>query len=128
MGILFPLRHVDVRYSLYRRIDLRCCHSGHNVVAIIALLITPWNLFNSPIVVNIFLGAVGAMLGTLFGIIMADYFILRKQRVVLGDLYRKDGYYTFNAGWNVKAIISFLVTSIPTIVISLVPARCAATG
>jgi len=95
---------------------------GGLISAIVALVITPWNLFNSPFMVNTFLGAVGAMLGPLFGIIMADYYVLRRQRVVLGDLFREKGYYTFQSGFNRKAVASFLLVSIPTIIIALVPA------
>ncbi len=109
----------DIANVLPSKIDFR---KGGLIAAILALVITPWNLFNNPIVVNIFLGAVGAMLGPLFGIIMADYYVLRKQRVVLGDLYREKGFYTYQKGFNNKAIISFLLVSVPTIAIALVPA------
>jgi NCS1 family nucleobase:cation symporter-1 len=123
LGINVVANFVSPAYDLANvapsKIDFR---RGGLIAAVIALVMTPWNLFNSPIVVNIFLGAVGAMLGPLFGIIMADYYVLRKQRVVLGDLYREKGYYTYQKGFNRKAIISFLAVSVPTIVISLVPA------
>lgn len=109
----------DIANVVPSKIDFR---RGGLIAALIALVITPWNLYNSPIVVNIFLGAIGAMLGPLFGIIMADYYVLRKQRVVLGDLYRDKGFYTYQSGFNRKAIISFLVVCIPTIVIAIVPA------
>ena len=109
----------DIANVAPAKIDFK---KGGLISAIVALVITPWNLFNSPFMVNTFLGAVGAMLGPLFGIIMADYYVIRKQRVVLGDLFREEGYYTFQSGFNRKAVVSFLVVSIPTIVIALVPA------
>ncbi|HBX80693.1 MAG TPA: nitrate reductase [Propionibacteriaceae bacterium] len=108
----------DIANVAPKHIDFR---KGGLIAAGIALVMTPWNLFNNPIVVNIFLGAVGAMLGPLFGIIMADFFVLRKQHVVLGDLYREEGFYTYQDGFNRKAIVSFLLVSIPTILIALVP-------
>ena len=123
LGINVVANFVSPAYDLANlapgKIDFK---KGGLIAALIALVITPWNLFNNPIVVNIFLGAVGATLGPLFGIIMADYFVLRHQRVVLGDLFRDRGYYTYNDGWNTKAIISFLIVSVPTIIVSLVPA------
>lgn len=123
LGINVVANFVSPAYDLANvwpaKIDFK---RGGLISALIALVITPWNLFNNPVVVNIFLGAVGAMLGPLFGIIMADYFVLRRQRVVLGDLFRHNGFYTYNTGWNTKAIVSFLITSIPTIVVALVPA------
>jgi len=109
----------DIANVVPSKIDFK---KGGLISAIVALVITPWNLYNTPFVVNTFLGAVGAMLGPLFGIIMADFYVLRKQRVVLGDLYREKGYYTFQAGFNRKAVASFLLVSIPTIIVALVPA------
>ena len=51
------------------------------VSAVIGFVILPWNLYNSPIVIVYFLGALGAFLGPLFGIVMADYWLIRKQQV-----------------------------------------------
>ena len=60
------------------------------VSAIIGFVILPWNLYNSPIVIVYFLGGLGAFLGPLFGIVMADYWLLRKQRVDVPALYTDD--------------------------------------
>ena len=55
------------------------------VSAIIGFVILPWNLYSSPIVIVYFLGGLGALLGPLFGIVMADYWLIRRQRVDVGD-------------------------------------------
>ncbi|WP_329812475.1 cytosine permease, partial [Streptomyces sp. GSL17-113] len=60
------------------------------VSAVLGLVILPWNLYDSPIVVNYFLGGLGALLGPLFGVIMADYWLLRRSRVNVPDLYTED--------------------------------------
>ncbi|WP_198011545.1 cytosine permease [Arthrobacter sp. FB24] len=52
---------------------------------------------------------------------MIDYYVLRKQRVVVQDLFREQGYYTYSRGWNPKAIVSFLVSAIPAVVFALTP-------
>lgn len=44
------------------------------------------------------------MLGPLFGIIMVDYFILRRQKVLVQDLFKEEGHYTYAKGWNMKAV------------------------
>jgi NCS1 family nucleobase:cation symporter-1 len=127
LGINVVANFVSPSYDLANvwpaKIDFR---RGGFISAVIALLITPWNLYNNPVVVNQFLGAVGATLGPLFGVIMADYYVLRRQRVVLADLYRDRGHYTYHRGWNRKAIISFVITCVPTVVIALVPTFAAA--
>lgn len=122
LGINVVANFVSPAYDLANlmpsKIDFK---KGGLISAILALLMTPWNLFNNPVIINIFLGAVGAMLGPLFGVIMADFFLLRKEAVVLGDLYRTKGYYTYNNGWNWKAVIAFAISCIPTIIIALAP-------
>ena len=60
------------------------------VSAVIGLVILPWNLYDSPIVINYFLGGLGAFLGPLFGIVMADYWLVRKQRIDVPTLYTDD--------------------------------------
>ncbi|MDQ0261886.1 NCS1 family nucleobase:cation symporter-1 [Sinomonas atrocyanea] len=95
---------------------------GGLIAALIALVITPWNLFNSPVVVNLFLGGLGALLGPLFGIIMVDYYVLRRQHVAVCDLFRERGHYTYRSGWNPKAVASFVVSAVPAVVVALVPA------
>ncbi len=57
------------------------------ISATIAVLILPWHLYNSPGVILYFLGGLGALLGPLYGIIMVDYYLVRKGRVNLPELY-----------------------------------------
>ena len=94
---------------------------GGIISAVIALLITPWNLYNNPIIVNIFLAALGAVLGPLFGIIIADYYLLRKQKVQVSELFKANGMHSFKNGWNMRAVTTFVVTSIPSIIVAVVP-------
>lgn len=123
LGINVVANFVSPAYDLSNvwpaRVDFR---RGGLAAAVIALLITPWNLFNSPVVVNLFLGGLGALLGPLFGIIMIDYYLLRRQHVVVRDLFREEGYYTYTRGWNPKAIVSFVVSAVPAVILALVPA------
>ena len=65
--------------------------------------------------INIFLAAFGAVLGPLFGIIIADYFLLRKQHVQVSELFKVNGMHAFTKGWNMRAVWVFIATSIPTI-------------
>ena len=61
--------------------------TGGIIASVAALLSTPWNLYNSPQVIAYFLGGLGALLGPFFGIMAVDYFLLRKSRVSIPDLY-----------------------------------------
>jgi cytosine/uracil/thiamine/allantoin permease len=45
----------------------------------------------------------------LFGIVLVDYFLIRRGSIVLDDLYRKDGSYRFWKGVNPLAILAWAV-------------------
>jgi putative hydroxymethylpyrimidine transporter CytX len=56
-----------------------------------------------------FLLFIGAMFCPLFGIVLVDYFLIRKGSIALDDLYRKDGSYRFWKGVNPQAILAWAV-------------------
>lgn len=122
LGINVVANFVSPAYDLANvwpaKIDFR---RGGLIAAMIALVITPWNLFNSPVVINLFLGGLGALLGPLFGIIMVDYYVLRRQHVLVPDLFVEQGFYTYTGGWNRKADLSFVVSAVPAVIVALVP-------
>jgi NCS1 family nucleobase:cation symporter-1 len=41
--------------------------------------------------------------------LIVDYWLVRKKRLELADLYRRTGAYTYNGGWNWRAIIATLI-------------------
>ncbi|WP_350351010.1 NCS1 family nucleobase:cation symporter-1 [Microbacterium sp. A8/3-1] len=92
--------------------------------AVIGLAILPWNLYNSPVVIGIFLNGLGALLGPLFGIIMVDYWLLRKQRINIPDLYSEHvtGEYYYRSGFNPRAIISLVISGAIALLLTFVPA------
>lgn len=100
------------------------------VSAVLGLVILPWNLYNSPVVVNYFLGGLGALLGPLFGVIMADYWLLRKARVNVPDLYTEnaEGEYHYRRGYNPRAVAAFAPSAAAAVVVALVPAFHAMAG
>lgn len=100
------------------------------VSAVIGLAILPWNLYNSPVVVNYFLGGLGALLGPLFGVIMADYWLLRKTHVNVPQLYTDDpqGEYHYRRGYNPRAVWAFAPAAAIAVVLALVPAFGAVSG
>ena len=100
------------------------------VSAVLGLVITPWNLYNSPVVVNYFLGGLGALLGPLFGVIMADYWLLRRSRVNVPALYTEDAgaEYHYRRGYNPRAVAAFVPSAAIAVVVALVPFFHAAAG
>ena len=64
----------------------------------------PWWLMDS---ISGMLILVSGFLGPVLGIMLCDYFTIRKKNLVLKDLYLKDGIYQYSSsGFNWKAMIS----------------------
>ncbi|WP_434612193.1 NCS1 family nucleobase:cation symporter-1 [Arthrobacter sp. A5] len=125
IGVNVVLNFVSPAYDLAnvwpKKITFR---RGGIISAVLALLVMPWNLYSNPVVVNYFLGGLGAFLGPLFGILAADYFLIRRGIVNIKDLYRSDetGEYFYTKGINPKAIAVFVPTAAITAIMALVPA------
>ena len=66
-------------------------------------------LFPSLLNYEHFLLFIGAMFCPLFGIVLVDYFLLRKGSIKVEDLYRKEGGYWFWKGFNPLAILSWAI-------------------
>lgn len=100
------------------------------VTAAIGLIILPWNLYNSPTVIVYFLGGLGALLGPIFGVIIVDYWVVRRGRINVPDLYTKDpdGEYAFTRGTNLKAVAAGAPAAIVALIIALVPAFAGVAG
>ncbi|MNP11276.1 putative allantoin permease [compost metagenome] len=87
------------------------------------MLILPWNLYNSPLVIVYFLSGLGALLGPLYGVIMVDYWLVRKGQVNVPQLYSEDpnGAYYYSRGVNLRAVAAFIPAALIAIVLALVP-------
>lgn len=92
--------------------------------AAIAVVILPWHLYNSPSVIVYFLGGLGALLGPLYGIIVTDYYLVRRSRVNLPQLYSesRQAAYHYSGGVNLRAVAAFVPAALIAIVLALVPA------
>jgi NCS1 family nucleobase:cation symporter-1 len=82
--------------------------AGGMIAAVGSVLITPWNLYNNPDVIHYTLETLGAFIGPLFGVLIADYYLVRKQKVVVDDLFTMspEGRYFYRKGYNPPAIIA----------------------
>ncbi len=89
---------------------------GGLITGIIGILIQPWKLVADPSG-YIFTWLVGysALLGPIGGILIADYFIVRKTNLKTIDLYNSNGEYKYKNGFNIAAIIALLLGVAPNI-------------
>ena len=49
-----------------------------------------------------------SFLGPIAGVLIADYFIIRKRQLNVRDLYLRNGEYEFKNGFNMKAILALV--------------------
>ena len=78
---------------------------GAIITAVIGILMMPWRLYNDAAAyIFTWLIGYGALLGPVAGIMIADYFFVRRGELVLDDLYRRAGAYEYSRGFNWVAI------------------------
>ncbi len=84
--------------------------TGGLITGIIGILMQPWRLLADPSG-YIFAWLVGYSggLGSIAGVLIADYWLVRKKNLALGDLYRRRGDYSYLGGWNVRAVAATLL-------------------
>nr|WP_240476156.1 NCS1 family nucleobase:cation symporter-1 [Pectobacterium brasiliense] len=67
-----------------QRISFR---TGGMIAAVGSVLLTPWNLFNSPELIHYTLDVLGAFIGPLFGILLMDFYVIKGGKVYVDDLF-----------------------------------------
>ena len=79
---------------------------GGLITGIIGIIIAPWWLLNE---ISGFLIFVSGLLGPVLGILITDYFLIRKKQIELAELYKENGIYSYKkTGFNSPAIIALL--------------------
>lgn len=89
---------------------------GGYITGFVGILIFPWKLVALPdsYIFN-WLIAYSALLGPVGGILIADYYFIRKQKLYTDDLYRLNGIYTYKNGFNRFAIIALVAGILPNL-------------
>ena len=79
--------------------------TGGMIAAVGSIFLTPWNLYNNPEVIHYTLDILGSFIGPLFGILIADFYLVQKQHVVSTSSTRMSpkGRYWYSKGYNMKA-------------------------
>lgn len=89
---------------------------GGYITGIIGIVIFPWKLVEDPTgYIYSWLIGYSALLGPIGGIMIADYYFIRKQNLVVDELYNHKGRYGYSNGFNTTAIIALLIGILPNI-------------
>jgi nucleobase:cation symporter-1, NCS1 family len=95
--------------------------AGGMIAAVGSVLLTPWNWYDNADGIRFSLGILGSLIGPLFGILIAGYYVCSRQRIAVDDMYSMSprGRYWFRNGYNPNALIAVAGAGIPTILLTL---------
>jgi NCS1 family nucleobase:cation symporter-1 len=84
--------------------------TGGLITGLLGIAMQPWRLLADPsgYIFSWLLGYSGG-LGSIAGVLIADYWIVRRRRLVLADLYLQEGEYRYRNGWNWRAVAATLL-------------------
>lgn len=99
-----------------KKIDFK---RGGLITGIIGIIIAPWWLLDEISGILIF---VSGLLGPVLGILLCDYFVIRKKELNLYALYQSDGEYFYKSGFNPAAMISLALGILLALIGYWVPA------
>lgn len=83
--------------------------AGVFAAGVVGTVVQPWSLFS--IIIPVLL-VVGGILSAIVGILFADYYLLRKRRVNVYDLYKSEGQFKYAGGVNIAGFISWIVGAV----------------
>ena len=88
--------------------------TGGLITAVLGIVMMPWKLY-SDASAYIFTWLLGysSLMGALGGILIADYWVLRRQQLSLPDLFREHGAYTYRDGVNPRAMAALVLAMLP---------------
>jgi NCS1 family nucleobase:cation symporter-1 len=103
-----------------RRISFKV---GGVITCFMGIAMMPWKLLaNYDSFVVAWLGGYAAVLGSLAGIMICDYFIVRRKRLAVDDLYLRGGEYEYANGFNWRAIGALVIGSAVALMGLVIPA------
>jgi NCS1 family nucleobase:cation symporter-1 len=84
--------------------------TGGLITGVVGILMMPWKLMTdfSSYIFGWLVGYSG-LLGPIAGVMIADYFVVRRATLNLDDLYRRNGIYEYDNGVNVRAVAALIV-------------------
>jgi NCS1 family nucleobase:cation symporter-1 len=133
MGINIVANFVSPAYDIAnlfpKHVDFK---KGGLIASVLAVLVCPWIFVDSPKAITIFVSVFGAVLAPMYGVMMADFYLVKKQVVQTAELYTMSptGRFYYDGGWNRVGLVALLVSGfisvgweISTQLLKLLPAN-----
>ncbi|KAK7267835.1 hypothetical protein RIF29_20514 [Crotalaria pallida] len=91
---------------------------GAILTALLGIVFQPWRLLkSSESFVYTWLVGYSALMGPIGGIVLADYYLVRKTKLSISELYSRSPYgaYHYSGGFNVVAIVALVIGILPVV-------------
>ncbi len=90
--------------------------AGGLITAAIGIVMMPWQLMSS-MGAYIFTWLIGysGLMGAIGGILICDYFVIRRQKLEVAELFKTNGIYSYGNGVNWRAVIALIVAIAPVV-------------
>jgi len=82
-------------------------------ISIFCIVSTPWNIIKNAAGLLAFLSGYSCLMGPLAGTMVCDYYIIKKRKLNVDQLYTDRGIYWYEGGWNWRAYVSFVLGFAP---------------
>ena len=84
---------------------------GSYLMACLGFAVNPWQYLSNASTFLTVISGFGIFLAPFTGVMLADYLVIRKQMLVMEDLYKQspDSIYWYDYGFNWRALIAFLL-------------------
>lgn len=82
---------------------------GVLLAGVIGICVQPWSILNE---LYTYLGYFGSFLSALAGVMICDYYIIRKRRLNVQDFYKTDGQYRFHGGVNLAGMSAWILGTV----------------
>lgn len=118
MGINIVANFVSPAYDIAnlfpKHVDFK---KGGLIASVLAVMVCPWIFVDSPKAITIFVSVFGAVLAPMFGVMVADFYLLKKRVVDVAQLYTMapNGRYHYDGGWNKVGLVALGLASVLSI-------------
>ena len=90
--------------------------TGGLITAVLGILMMPWRLYaDAGAYIFTWLIGYSSLMGAIGGILIADYWVLRRGELSPADLFRLEGRYTYHGGVNLRAIAALVLAILPVV-------------
>ena len=116
IGINMVANFIPPAYDLANLIPSKInFRTGGLITSIVGFIIGAfWVSFISQVGMFPFVNTLGAILAPVYGIMIVDYYVIKKQRLDVNQLFstKKGGKYYYNDGWNQKAFVAWAIAGV----------------